>query len=191
MRLFRNVAGLLLGIALLAAVAVAQNEEPSLGDVARQQSGKKATKSFDDDNFQRTAPPPAADTKGAESGKADAAAKADAKGGDKADAAPSDDVKALEKQLADLKRKREITNMQIARLQSSMENAQGDVRDSLAQNLAVYKETLDNLNAQVPGVEKQLEAARAAQKPDSGADEEDSKPGDSKPEPVKPDDKSK
>lgn len=180
MRLLRNLAALLLGVLLLAAVAAAQNDEPPLGDVARQQSGKKATKSFDDDNFQRAAPAP--DTKSADA-KADTAPKADAKDADKADAAPSEDVKALEKELADLKQKREVTAVQITRLQSRIQSADdGDLRDSLATNEATYKQRLEEIDAQIPVLEKKLEAARAAQKSEPAEGEEESKPAEPKSE---------
>ena len=199
MSLHRNVAGLILGVALLGAVAVAQNDDTPLGDVARQQSGKKAVVTVDDDNFQRTTPPPApaADTKSGDSAKADAGDKADAKGGDKTDAAPSqDDVKALEKQLADLKQNRDITSDQVGRLQSKLDGSDltDDMRQSLAEAQATYKERLAGINAQIPALEKKLEAARAAQKSDSGdagSGDDSSKPADAKTPEAKPDDSDK
>lgn len=189
MSLLRNVAGLALGLALLGAAAVAQNDDTPLGDVARQQSGQKATKTFDDDNFKPAAPPPAAaaDAKSPNAAKPADGASGDAKGGDKADAAPSDDVKALEKQLADLKQSRDITTEQIARLQSKLDGGtlDDDMRGSLAEAQATYKERLAGIIAQIPVLEKKLEAARAAQKSDSsdaGGDDDKSKAADSKPD---------
>ncbi len=187
MSLCQKVAGLLLGMALLSAVALAQNDDIPLGDVARQQSGQKATHSFDDDNFQRSAPPPAAEAKSGDAAKPEAGVKeAGDKGGDKAEAAPSqDDVKALEKQLADLKQSRDTNTTQIGRLQSKIDGTDltDDMRQSLADAQGAYKERLDAINAQIPVLEKKLDAARAAQKSsEAGAGDDSSKPEEAKPE---------
>ncbi len=193
MSLLRNVAGLALGMALLGAVAVAQNDDIPLGDVARQQPDKKATKKFDEDNFKPAAPAPTPDAKSADSAKpAGGAAEAkpagdaaEAKAGDKASAAPDDEVKALEKQLAELKEKRDFNSSRIVRLQTSIQNAEGDAKDSLVNSQNAYKEVLEGINAQIPVVEKKLEAARAAQKSSSseaGEGEEAVQPAESKPE---------
>ncbi len=186
MSLFRNLAGWALGLALLGAVAVAQSDDTPLGDVARQQPVKKATKTFDEENFKSSVPAraPATDAKTSDSAKP-AGDTGEAKTADKADAAPDDDVKALEKELAELKERRDITSNQIARLESSMQNAEGDTRDSLAENQAIFKERLKGLNEQIPVLEKRLAAARAAQKSDSGEQGEGgetAKPAESKPE---------
>ncbi len=187
MSLLRNVAGLALGLVLLGAVAVAQNDDTPLGDVARQPSGQKATHTFDDDNFQRSAPPPAPapEAKAGNSAKTDAGAK-DAKAGDKPADAPKEDVKALEKQLADLKQGRDTNSEQIARLQSKIDGGtlDDDMRKSLADAQEAYKARLAGINDQIPVLEKKLEAARAAQKSDSGeaaAGDDSSQPAESKP----------
>lgn len=191
MSLRRYVAGLILGVALLGAVAVAQNDATPLGDVARQRSGKKAAKTFDDDNFQRSTPPPApaSDPTSADSAKPDGSAQDDAKHDKKAGAAPGDDVKALENQLADLKQRSDITTEQIARLQSAIDRGgEEDTRVNLAQAQATYKERLASINAEIPVVEKKLEAARAARKSGTGVAGAPSKTDDSRSIDSKPDD---
>jgi len=172
---------MILGVTLLGVVAVAQNDIP-LGDVARQQSGKKATHVYTDDNFKRTAPPPSTEDKTADTAQSDAGAKPAAKAEDKADAAPDDDLQALEKQLAELKQKRDITSQQVDRLKSSLETAgEGDIHDSLVENQAVYQTRLDELNAQIPVLEKQVEDARAAHQSEAAdAAKEQSAPAEAK-----------
>ncbi len=170
MTLWRNVAGLALGMTLLGALAVAQNDDAPLGDVARRQPEKKAAKTFDEENFKPAAPAPAPSADAKDSKSTDSAKPAgatNAKPADKADAAPNE-VKALEKELAELKQKRDMSNSRIARLQTSIQNAEGDAKDSLVQSQNAYKEELEGIKAQIPVVEKKLEAARAAQKSDSG-----------------------
>ncbi len=166
MSLLRNIAGLALGMALLGAVAVAQNDDIPLGDVAREQSGKKATHTFDDDNFQRTAPPPAADT--AKSGDSAKDAKAADKG-DQADAG-QEDVKALEKQLAELQQRQTVVNKSISGLEVNIKQTEGDVQQSLIDAQGSYKQQLAKVNDDIAATQKKLDAARAAQKSDSGSE---------------------
>lgn len=189
MSLSRHLVAFLLGLTMLGAVAVAQQDDPPLGDVARQQSGQKAVKTFDDDNFQRTVPPPpAADAKPADAAKSGGAKDASAK---KADAEPSAEVKALEKQLADLKKNRDFFASQITILQGRIDGSSldSDIRESLMGAQAGYKEQLAEADAELAKVQKQLDAARAGQKPTSGdasgggdtSKPAEAKPGDSEP----------
>lgn len=178
MSLLRNIAGLALGVTLLGAVAVAQNDDIPLGDVAREQSGKKATHTYDDDNFQRSVPPPAADTaKSGDSAK-------DAKTADKGDQADAgqDDVKALEKQLAELQQRHTAVSKSISGLEVNIKQTEGDVQQSLIDAQGAYKQQLAKINDDIAATQKKLDAARAAQKPDSGeqaAGDNSSKPDDS------------
>lgn len=177
MRSLKHVAGLMLALALLGGMALAQNDDTPLGDVAREKPAAKAVHSFDDDNFQRTVPPPAP----ASADAAKPAAKPDPKAEDKP--APADDVKALEKQLADLKKQREATAGQMTRMQAAANNAEGDSRQDLTEAAATYRERLQGEDAQIAATEKKLEAARAAQgSGDAPAAADDSKkPADAKP----------
>lgn len=140
--------------------------EPSLGDVARQKPAQKATKSFDDDNFQRTQPAAAP---------ADDAAKAkDDKPADKPAeaAAPPDEVKAMEEQLAQLKKKRDMDVVSVNGLKERIETLQvgSDARNSLVEVMGTYQKRLDSTNEQIAQLEKKLEGARAAApKPEAAA----------------------
>ena len=162
MTILRKTAGLVLGMAIGCGVAWAQydqpqSDQPSLGDVARQKADKKATKSFDDDNFERKAPPPApAD----DTAKPKDDAKADAKPAD----APPDDVKALEQQLADAKKKRDGSQKAMAGVQGRIDSGalDDDTRGSLADSVKAYQARIEVLNGQIAELEKKLEAAKAA-----------------------------
>lgn len=183
MRVLRNLAGVALGVALLATAAVAQDQDVPLGDVARQQSGKKAVATFDDDNFKRTAPAPAPSNEAKAADAKPAPKKADGE----AKAEPSAEVKALEKQVAELQRNRDFFASQIATLQAraSDPSVNSDIRESLAGAQAGYREQLAEATTELAKAQKQLDAARAAQKPDA-AGGDDAADDSSKEAPAKP-----
>lgn len=157
MTIYRKTAGLALGIALACALGWAQadSDQPSLGDVARQQPRQKASKVFDDDNFQRSVPAPApADDK--------AKAKADEKPAQAT--APKNDIKALEDQVAENKKTQEMTGKQIAGIQARIDagGLEGEALNGLVEAAGAYKKLQENLKEQGETLQKKLDAARAA-----------------------------
>ena len=177
---FRNLTRLLLGIVMGCGLCWAQSDQaqPSLGDIARQAPQKKASKVFDDDNFQRSQPEAAPEAKPAEP-------KADAEAKPAAPAPTNEQVQALEKQLASAKQQRDFAATQVQIAQAQIDDPAVDpvTRGKLSKAQGSNKAALAAAEKQVADLTKQLEAARTAatQKPsDDQAGDDASKSADSK-----------
>lgn len=173
MTALRRTAGLVLATLMACGMCWAQSDEPSLADIARQQPRQKAAKVFDDDNFQRTVPPPAPPANDVKP-----AAKADDKPAPASDPA---DVKALEKQLEDLKKLRDKTVTQVSGIQARLDSGalDGDLRSSLVDAQEAFKKRIAELEGQIGALEKKLAGAPADSQKGGGASsagDKDSKP---------------
>ncbi len=168
---------IVLGAMLACGLALAQEQqdEPSLADMARQsrEQKAKAAKEFDEDNFQRSKPAP----------QAQAPAAKEENAAEKKDSTP-DDIKALEKQLADLKKGYELTDTRIKGIQKGLDEStmNAEARASMVSVQDGFKKKLADIQAQIVEVQAKLDAAKAAH---GGGDAPaaDTKPadGDSKP----------